>query len=52
MLITIRVPDNTVKIFYSESDGDGYESEPRSVTMGMIKKVEAEPTDGESSRGG
>lgn len=49
MLITIKVPDRTVRIMYSEGDENGYESEPRNVTMGMIVKVES---DEESSRGG
>lgn len=49
MLITIKVPDNAVKIFYSESDGNGHESEPKSMTMGMLVKVEPED---ETSRGG
>lgn len=43
MLITIKVPDNTVRILYTQGDNDGYESEPRNVTMGMMVKVEEEP---------
>lgn len=46
MLITIRVPDNTTRIMYMETDGSGYESEPRNVSMGMFVKVERE-TEGE-----
>lgn len=42
MLITIRVPKNTIKIMYIESDESGYESEPRNVTMDRFVKVERE----------
>lgn len=49
MLITIKLPDNAIRIMYSEGDGSGYESEPRNVTMGMLVKVEP---DKESSREG
>lgn len=42
MKITINVPDNTVRIMYSMADENGYESEPKPVTMGMIEKVEAD----------
>lgn len=47
MLITIRIPDKAVKILYVEDTGGGYESEPKSVTMGMIVRVEEERNDGE-----
>lgn len=49
MLITIKVQDRTVRIMYSEGDENGYESEPKNMTMGMITKVENED---ETSRGG
>lgn len=42
MLITIKVPDNATRIMYTETDGNGYESEPRNVSMGMFVKVERE----------
>lgn len=42
MLITIRVPDNATKILYTETDGSGYESEPRNVSMGMFVEVRQE----------
>jgi|GEM_PF-4993732 len=41
MLITISVPDNTSGIFYAESE-DGYEREPKRITMDMFVKVEQE----------
>ena len=42
MLITIRVPDNTTRIMYTETDRDGYETEPKNVNMGMFVRVEKE----------
>ena len=42
MLITIRVPKNAIKIMYVESDENGYESEPRNLTMDKFVKVEQE----------
>lgn len=42
MLITIRVPDNATRILYTETDGNGYESEPRNVSMGMFVEVKPE----------
>lgn len=42
MLITIRVPNSTTRILYTETDGDGYESEPRNVSMGMFVEVKPE----------
>lgn len=48
MLITIRAPDETTEILYSTKNADGY-SETKSVTIGMLVKVESEE---ETSRGG
>lgn len=43
MLITIKVPDDTVRIMYTQLDQDGiYETETRCVTAGMIMRVENE----------
>lgn len=38
MLITIKVPENTVRLFFSVVE-DGYEREFVPVTMGMIVNV-------------
>ena len=43
MLITIKVPDDTVRIMYTQLDQDGtYETGTRHVTAGMIVRVENE----------
>ena len=42
MLITIRVPDNATSILYTETNREGYESEPRNVSMGMFVEVKPE----------
>ena len=42
MLITIRVPDNATRILYTETDGNGYESEPRNVSFGMFVEVKSD----------
>lgn len=41
MYITIKVPDNATRLFYTECEGC-YETEQKPVTMGMIVKVEQE----------
>lgn len=41
MYITVRVPDNTSRLFYAECD-NCCEMESKPVTMGMIVKVEQE----------
>lgn len=41
MYITVKVPDNTSRLFYAECEND-YETESKPVTMGMIVKVEKE----------
>lgn len=46
MMITIRLPDNAVKIFYEVFDSNEDYAVQHPVTMGMIVKVEPdEPTD-------
>lgn len=43
MLITIKVPDNAVRIMYTQLYQDGiHETETRQVTAGMIMRVENE----------
>lgn len=43
MLITIKVPDDTVRIMYTQLEQDGtYETDTRYVTAGMIMRVENE----------
>lgn len=42
MLITIRLPDNAVKIFYEVLDPNEDYAVQHPVTMGMIVKVEPE----------
>lgn len=39
MLITIKVPDNATRILYTETDGNGYESDPKNVSLGMFVEV-------------
>ena len=41
MYITVKVPDNTSRLFYAECD-NCCEMESKPVTMGMIVKVEKE----------
>lgn len=41
MYITVKVPDNTARLFYAEVE-NCYEMESKPVTMGMIVKVEKE----------
>lgn len=42
-IITIRVPDDTARLLYTEMDENGaYETDPKNVTAGMIVKVERE----------
>lgn len=41
MYITVKVPDNTSRLFYAEVE-NCYEMESKPVTMGMIVKVEKE----------
>lgn len=42
VIITICVPDNTTRLLYTQLDESGvYETEPKTVTLGMIDKVEA-----------
>lgn len=41
MYITVKVPDNTSRLFYAECE-NCYEMESKPVTMGMIVKVERE----------
>lgn len=41
MYITVKVPDNTARLFYAEVE-NCYEMESKPVTMDMIVKVEKE----------
>ena len=43
MLITIKVPENTSRLWFSVVE-DGYENESKPVTMGMILEVKQEST--------
>ena len=45
MLITIRVPDKTVRLEYSIADENGYIGDTKPVTMGQIVKVEPDCND-------
>lgn len=43
MLITIKVPENTSRLWFSVVE-DGYENESKPVTMGMITEIKPEGT--------
>lgn len=43
MLITVKVPENTSRLWFSVVE-DGYENESKPVTMGMILEVKLEST--------
>ena len=43
MLITVKVPENTSRLWFSVVE-DGYENESKPVTMGMILEVKQEST--------
>ena len=45
MFITINVPDTATKLFYAELNQDGWETEPQTITMGRIVRVEQEAED-------
>lgn len=43
MLITIKVPENTSRLWFSVME-DGYETDSKPVTMGMIIEIKTKST--------
>lgn len=41
MIVTLKVPDNTIKLLYTDIV-EGWESDPRPIPFSEIIKVEAE----------
>lgn len=48
MIITIKVPDNTIKLQYATQDGGGYE-QWETLTFGEIINVQAEQNGGKDT---